>query len=62
MTQQTKTLGDYRDLFALIGGEQSRAVKFLDGKIAEQGRDMEVVAAESQMLTALFAMDAADDE
>lgn len=57
-----KTLGDYRDLFVLIAGEQSRAVKFLDAKIAEQGRDMEVVAAESQMLTALFSMDAADDE
>jgi hypothetical protein len=50
------TLGEYRDLCAAIGGEQCRAVKFLDEKIAQQGRDMEVIADDSQMRFLLMPM------
>lgn len=51
-----RTLGQYRDLFVLIAGEDNRAVKFLDAKIAVQGRDEEVLADESQMLLLLGSM------
>lgn len=44
------TLGGYRDLSVILFGERSDAVKFLDEKIAEQGRDSEVIQAESQMI------------
>lgn len=51
-----ETLGQYRDLFAVLAGENSRAVKFLDAKIAQQGRDEKVLAAESQMMALLVSM------
>lgn len=51
-----KTLGNYRDLFFILGGEDNRAVKFLDAKIAEQGRDQKVLADETQMLLLLGTM------
>jgi hypothetical protein len=51
-----KTLGDYRDICAELGGEKCRAVKYLDDKIAEQGRDMEALADEHQMLLLLGPM------
>ena len=51
-----KTLGDYRDVCAELGGENCRAVKYLDDKIAEQGRDMEVLADEHQMMLLLGPM------
>ena len=51
-----KTLGDYRDLFVAIAGEDSLAVAFLDQKIEEQGRDEPVLAPASQMLAILGAM------
>jgi len=53
-----KTLGDYRDLCALIGGEHCRAVQFLDAKIKTEsmGRDAEVFADESQMMMLLGPM------
>lgn len=46
------TLAYYRRIALLLSGrnEGSKAVRFLDAKIAEQGSDMEVVADESQML------------
>ena len=50
------TLGEYRDLCAALGGPENKAVKFLDEKIAEQGRDAEVAAADSQMRYFLFPM------
>ena len=50
------TLGEYRDACALLGGEGCRAVAFLDKKIASQGRDMVVIAADSQMRTMLMPM------
>jgi hypothetical protein len=50
------TLGEYRDmLFALAGSdEKNKAVVFLDEKIDEQGRDEEVLAADSQMRVVLI--------
>ena len=45
-----QTLGDYRDLCAVIAGEDSAAVKFFDDKIATQGRNEKVIAPESQMM------------
>ena len=46
-----ETLGDYRDfVFTVTGDENSKAVRFFDEKIAKQGRDERVLAAESQMM------------
>lgn len=50
------TLGEYRDLCASISGENNKAVWFLDQKIDEQGRDMVVIAPDSQMRRALMPM------
>jgi hypothetical protein len=52
------TLGEYRDLCAALGGEDCKAVEFLDKHIAEspQGRDDEVIQADSQMRFLLFPM------
>lgn len=50
-----ETLGEYRDICAAIAPE-SEAVRFLDGKIAEQGRDEKVLAADSQMRMILMPM------
>lgn len=50
------TLGEYRDLCAALGGVECRAVKFLDERIAAQGREAVVLAADSQMRALLFPM------
>ncbi len=52
------TLGEYRDLCAVIGGAGCRAVEFLDGRIAKasNGVDEEVIAADSQMRMLLMPM------
>lgn len=50
------TLGEYRDLCAAIGGEECKAVKFLDAEINRQGRDEEVIAPDSQMRLLLMPM------
>lgn len=50
------TLGGYRDLCAAFGGEECRAVKFLDSRIATQGRDTEVIQPDSQMRILLMPM------
>lgn len=47
------TLGEYRDLCAAIAPE-SEAVRYLDGKILEQGRDEKVIQADSQMRALLM--------
>jgi hypothetical protein len=46
-----ETLGEYRDFCKAFGGEDCKAVAFLDLKIeaSPNGRDEEVVAADSQM-------------
>ncbi len=51
-----ETLGEYRDLCAAIGGKDCPAVKLLDEKIAEQGRDEKVIQADSQMRALLMPM------
>lgn len=48
------TLGSYRDIATAVFGEQSKAVEFLEAKIAEQGVDEEVVLDEGQMLHLLM--------
>jgi len=50
------TLGEYRDMCAALGGENCKAVKMLDDKIAEQGRDEEVIMPDSQMRMVLMPM------
>jgi len=52
------TLGEYRDLCAALGGEDCKAVEFLDEKIAEnpKGREDVVIQADSQMRFLLFPM------
>lgn len=44
------TLTNWRKLTAIVFGENSDAIKFLDDKIKEQGPDEEVIADESQFL------------
>jgi hypothetical protein len=53
---EPQTLGEYRDCCKVLFGEDSKAVKYLDDKIAEQGRDERVVAHPSQMLMLLASM------
>lgn len=55
MTDQA-TLGEWRKRAVIMFGEDSPAIKFLDDKIAEQGDDEEVVAADSQLLNVLFTI------
>jgi len=50
------TLGEYRDFCAALGGEDCKAVKFLDAKIAQQGRDELVIADDVQMRFLLLPM------
>lgn len=52
------TLGEYRDLCAEFGGEECRAVRWLDDKIAvaTRGRDEPVLAADTQMRCVLMPM------
>lgn len=52
-----ETLGEYRDLvMALCGDENNPAVKFLDRKIADQGRDEKVMAPDGQMRMILIPL------
>jgi hypothetical protein len=51
-----ETLGEYRDLCAALGGEDCKAVEFLDEHIAKDGRDEKVIQADSQMRLLLFPM------
>lgn len=50
------TLGEYRDICAALGGEDCKAVAFLDKKIAEEGRDERVIAPDLQMRHVLYPM------
>ncbi len=54
-TGDDATLRNYRKLATMFWGEQSGAVMFLDGKIAESpnGENEEVLADESQMIKLL---------
>ena len=57
-TGHDATLGTYRRLSVAVFGADSKAVEFLDGKIAESpnGEDEEVLADEVQMLYLLRAI------
>ena len=54
-TGQDSTLGSYRKMAVAVFGEDSKAVQFLDEKIAESpnGEDEEVIAEESQAVAML---------
>ena len=51
-----ETLGEYYDISSAILGKDSPAVKFLEDKIKIQGRDMKVIAPDSQMRYLLLSM------
>lgn len=55
-TGQPSTLGTYRKLSCTVFGEDSKAVKFLDDKIAKQGEGEIVLADERQMLYLLNSL------
>lgn len=55
-TGQPSTLGAYHDLCKAMFGEDSKATKFFADKIEAQGRDMEVVQVESQMMYLIMTM------
>lgn len=52
------TLGYHRDMAAMLLGENSPAVSYMDEQIskAPHGRDEEVVAAEAQLVKLLIDM------
>lgn len=53
-----ETLGEYRDYCVAFGGEECRAVKFLDKKILDSklGHDEKVLAPDSQMRAILMPL------
>ena len=55
-TGEDSTLGNYRKLCAAVFGEESKATKYLDDKIAEQSIDEEVIQHESQMIMLLQSL------
>lgn len=52
-TGDDATLGNYRKMCAAFFGEDSKATKFLDEKIAAGSADDEVIQHESQMVMLL---------
>jgi hypothetical protein len=48
------TLGEYRQLCAALGGEDCDAVRWLDSKIAEDGKDMPVLVPDYDMRAILM--------
>lgn len=56
-TGHDSTLGNYITLTSLVFGKDSRAVKYLQQKVAAsaKGEDEEVLAPESQMIMLLMA-------
>lgn len=57
-TGDDATLGNYRKLATALFGQESKAVKFLDGKIDQSpnGENEEVIVDESQMIYLLVTM------
>ena len=57
-TGDDATLGNYRKLVIALFGQESKAVKFLDGKIDQSpnGENEEVIVDESQMIYLLVTM------
>jgi len=58
-TGDDSTLGSYKKLTAIVLGEESAAVQYLNKKISEspKGENEEVLADESQMLLMLFSLE-----
>jgi hypothetical protein len=52
------TLGEYRKMCAALGGDNCKAVQFLNAKISESpnGENEEVIAPDSQMRAVLMPM------
>ena len=50
------TLGNWRKIAVVLGGDSSPATEFLDKKITEQGEDEPVITPESQMLYLIISM------
>jgi hypothetical protein len=63
-TGEPSTLGTYRKIAVALTGEDSKAVKYFDKKIAESphGADEEVIAAESQVIHLIFSINAQSEE
>jgi hypothetical protein len=59
-TGESSTLGTYRKISAVLTGENSPATKMLDDRIAKEGEDAEVIAAESQMIYLIVNMSFGD--
>lgn len=55
-TGQPSTLGVYRQHAVDLFGEDSKAIKYLDKEIAEQGEDETVLTNESQMIQVLTSI------
>lgn len=55
-TGQPSTLGVYRDLTATAFGEDNYAIRFLDAKIEEQGRDEPVLVEALEMLSLIIGL------
>jgi hypothetical protein len=49
-TGEPSTLGTYRRIALRLFGEESKAVRFFDAKITEQGEDEEVLSDERQVI------------
>jgi len=58
-TGQDSTLGNYLTLTRAVFGRESKAVRFLEQKIAESpnGEDEEVISDEAQMINLLAQID-----
>ena len=56
MTQQRRTLGDYRQLAEILGGPNTAATRFFDDKIKAQSADTPVLADEFQMMQLLATL------
>lgn len=50
------TLGEYRDFCTAFGGEECDAVRLLDARIADEGRDMRVFTSDSYMRMLLMPL------
>ena len=55
-TGDDATLGNYRKFSVIVFGEDSKAVEFIDSKIAESGEQEEVLADEAQMINLLASL------
>jgi hypothetical protein len=59
-TGEDSTLGNWVALVDMVFGPDCAAAKFLNAKIAEQGKDQPVIADEGQLIMALVSMNAGE--